>query len=76
MGIAGISLPQLTIVLLIALAIFGTNRLKSLGGDLGTALRSFRDALNAPDPPAAPADPAPCKAEPQNAGSRPSSQRK
>ena len=49
MGFAGISIPQLTIILLIAVVIFGTKRLKTIGADLGGALRSFRSEMNAPD---------------------------
>ena len=46
MGVGGISLWQLLIVLLIVLLIFGTKRLKSVGGDLGGALKSFRKAMD------------------------------
>ena len=46
MGLGGISLWQLLIVLLIVVLIFGTKRLKSLGGDLGGALKSFRSAMD------------------------------
>jgi sec-independent protein translocase protein TatA len=40
---------QLLIVLLIVVLIFGTKRLKSIGGDLGGALKSFRKAMDADD---------------------------
>ncbi len=46
MGFGGISVWQLLIILLIVLLIFGTKRLKSLGGDLGGALKSFRKAMD------------------------------
>ena len=46
MGFGGISLWQLVIVLLIVLLIFGTKRLKSVGGDLGSGLKSFRKAMD------------------------------
>jgi|TARA_B110000116_G_scaffold269211_1_gene284717 sec-independent protein translocase protein TatA len=46
MGFGGISLWQLLIVLLIVLLIFGTKRLKSVGGDLGSGLKSFRKAMD------------------------------
>lgn len=36
---------QLLIVLLIVLLLFGTKRLRSLGSDLGGALRGFRNAM-------------------------------
>jgi sec-independent protein translocase protein TatA len=45
MGLGGISIWQLAIVLVIVLLIFGTKRLKSLGGDLGSAVKGFRRAM-------------------------------
>jgi len=49
MGISGISVPQLLIVLVIVLLVFGTARMKSLGSDLGGAIRGFRRAMEAED---------------------------
>jgi len=49
MGISGISLWQLLIVLLIVVLIFGTKKLRSMGGDLGSAVRSFRSAMSGDD---------------------------
>lgn len=46
MGISGISLWQLLIVLLIVVLIFGTKKLKGMGGDLGSAVKSFRKAMD------------------------------
>lgn len=46
MGLGGISIWQLLIILVIVVLIFGTKRLKTLGGDLGGALRSFRKAMD------------------------------
>lgn len=40
---------QLLIVLLIVLAIFGTKRLRTLGSDLGSAVKGFRSAVNEAD---------------------------
>jgi sec-independent protein translocase protein TatA len=37
---------QLLIILAIVILIFGTKRLKSLGGDLGGAIKSFRKAMD------------------------------
>lgn len=45
MGLA-MSVPQLLIILVIVALIFGTKRLKDMGGDLGGAIRSFRKAMN------------------------------
>lgn len=48
MGLGGISLWQLLIVLVIVVLLFGTKRLRSLGGDLGSAIRGFRAAMHDP----------------------------
>ena len=40
---------QLLIVLVIVLAIFGTKRLRSLGSDLGSAVKGFRSAVSEAD---------------------------
>lgn len=45
MGIGGISMWQLLIILLIVILIFGTKRLKGMGGDLGSAIKSFKKAV-------------------------------
>lgn len=45
MGLA-MSVPQLLIILVIVGLIFGTKRLKEVGGDLGSAVKSFRKAMN------------------------------
>ena len=49
MGLGGISIWQLLIILLIVVLVFGTKRLKTLGGDLGGALKSFRKAMEQDD---------------------------
>jgi sec-independent protein translocase protein TatA len=46
MGLGGISIWQLAIVLLIVVLIFGTKRLKSIGSDLGGALKGFKSAMD------------------------------
>jgi sec-independent protein translocase protein TatA len=45
MGFGGISIWQLLVVLAIVITIFGASRLRGLGSDLGTAVRSFRQGL-------------------------------
>ena len=45
MGIRGISIGSLVIVLLIILIVFGTKRLRSMGGDIGSALKNFRKGV-------------------------------
>ena len=42
----GISIWQLLIVLVIVLLLFGTKKLKNIGGDLGGALKSFKGAMS------------------------------
>lgn len=42
----GISLWQLLIVLLIVLLLFGTKKLRSIGSDLGGAVKGFRSSMH------------------------------
>ena len=42
----GIGIWELVLLFLIVLLVFGTKRLRSVGGDLGSAIRSFRGAMN------------------------------
>ncbi len=41
----GISVTKLLIVLVIIIVVFGTKRLKNVGSDLGSAIKSFRSAI-------------------------------
>lgn len=45
MGIGGISIWQLLIIALIIVLLFGTKKLRSLGSDLGGALKGFKSAM-------------------------------
>lgn len=45
----GISLWQLLIILLIVLLLFGTKKLRSVGSDLGGAVKGFRNAMDHSD---------------------------
>ncbi len=45
MGFAGISVWQLLIVLAILVLLFGTKKLRSLGGDLGSAVKNFKKSI-------------------------------
>ena len=45
MGFGGISIWQLLILLVIVVLLFGTKRLRNMGGDLGSALKGFRSAM-------------------------------
>ena len=42
-------ITELIIVLVIVLVLFGTSKLKSLGGDLGSAIKGFRSAVGDDD---------------------------
>lgn len=44
--LGGISIWQLLIVLVIIILLFGTKKLRNIGGDLGGALKSFKKAVN------------------------------
>jgi len=46
MGLGGISIWQLLIVLVIVVLLFGTKKLRSLGGDLGSAIKNFKQSMN------------------------------
>lgn len=41
----GISIWQLLIILAIVLLLFGTKRLKNIGGDVGGAIKNFKSAV-------------------------------
>lgn len=45
MGIGGISIWQLLILLVIVVLVFGTKRLRNMGGDLGAAIKGFRKGM-------------------------------
>jgi len=52
----GFGLTELLVVLAIVLLIFGPKRLKSLGSDLGSAIKGFRKAVSDEEPKAEKAD--------------------
>lgn len=52
MGLGGISIWQLLIILAIVFLLFGTKRLRNLGGDLGGAIKGFKKAMADEDKPA------------------------
>ena len=37
---------ELIVILVIALVVFGTKRLRNIGGDLGSTIKNFKDAMN------------------------------
>ena len=46
MGIGGISIWQLLIILAIVIMLFGTKRLRTMGSDLGSAVKGFRKTMS------------------------------
>ena len=46
MGIGGISIWQLLIILAIVIMLFGTKRLRTMGSDLGSAVKGFRKSMS------------------------------
>ena len=46
MGLGGISIWQLLIILAIVVMLFGTKRLRNIGGDLGEAIKSFKNSVS------------------------------
>lgn len=51
----GISITKLLVIAVLIILLFGTNKLRTLGGDLGAALKGFKKAMN-DDAPAAKSD--------------------
>ena len=45
MSLSSIGMSELLIVLVIVMLLFGTKRLRTLGADLGGAIRGFRRAM-------------------------------
>ncbi len=41
----GISIWQLLIILVIVIVLFGTKKLRNIGGDLGGAIKNFRSSM-------------------------------
>ncbi len=42
---SGISIWQLLIILAIIMLLFGTKKLRNMGGDLGSAIKGFKDSM-------------------------------
>ena len=45
MGFGGISIWSLLLILAIVILIFGTKKLRNVGGDLGGAIRNFKKSV-------------------------------
>jgi sec-independent protein translocase protein TatA len=49
MGFHGFSFGSLILILILAVLLFGTKRLRNMGEDIGAAIRSFRKGLEVDD---------------------------
>jgi len=47
----GLGMPELLIILVIALLVFGAGRLPEIGSSLGRAIRGFKESSEAPESP-------------------------
>ena len=45
MGLSGVSIGSLLVILLIVILLFGTKKLKTLGKDLGSAVKGLKEGL-------------------------------
>ena len=64
-----IGAPELLIVLLIVVVVFGVGRVGKLGGELGSAIREFRRGVGGDKEPAPPSAPTVVEAAPAPSGS-------
>ncbi|MDA8103933.1 MAG: twin-arginine translocase TatA/TatE family subunit [Nitrospiraceae bacterium] len=45
----GLGMPELIVILIIVLVLFGANRLPEIGKGIGSAIRNFKKATSEPD---------------------------
>lgn len=49
MGLPGIGPGSLLLILVIVLLVFGTKKLRNAGGDVGAAIKNFKESMNEGD---------------------------
>jgi sec-independent protein translocase protein TatA len=59
----GISLPELLILLIVLLLVFGAKRLPEMGRSLGKGMREFKDSVSGIDEPVTTTTPTPTRVE-------------
>ena len=69
----GISLPELLILLVVLLLVFGAKRLPEMGRSMGKGMREFKDAVTGIGEDAPPSNPSPAELPPASSeqGTRP-----
>jgi sec-independent protein translocase protein TatA len=45
----GLGMPELIVILVIAVLIFGAGRISEIGGAIGKGIRGFKKSMNEPD---------------------------
>jgi sec-independent protein translocase protein TatA len=55
-----LGLPEMLVILVIVIVIFGANRLPQLGAGVGSAIKNFKNAIGSPDEPSASAQKGAC----------------
>lgn len=58
-GIGGLGVPELLIILVVVLVVFGASRVADIGGSMGKAIREFRKEVRDDEKPSATAPAAP-----------------
>jgi len=53
----GLGMPEVLVVLVIALVVFGAAKLPQIGSSLGTAIREFKKSIDSPPKEATPSPP-------------------
>ena len=67
----GISLPELLILLVVLLLVFGAKRLPEMGRSLGKGMREFKDSVSGIDEPVSTTTPTPTRVELPSATAEP-----
>jgi TatA/E family protein of Tat protein translocase len=70
----GISLPELLILLVVLLLVFGAKRLPEMGKSLGKGMREFKDAVSGMDEPTTSTSSTPAELPPVNSQPAPTPQ--
>ncbi len=67
----GLGFPELVVILIIVVLLFGSSKLPQLGEGMGKAIRSFKDAMKEAEQPEQPAARKPDAPKPPEGGAQP-----